>query len=147
MKTPQGYRAWASTQARLLQERQFGQLDLEHLVEEVEAMGTSGNRVLEALLTDLLANLLKWQYQPIYVMRRKFAIMGQRKRLNWLLKDNPDIAGKLPEALTRAYELAVLAVAEQTAIQPNRLPAHCPWTFTQISNADFLPPAEGMPCA
>jgi len=147
MNTRQDYRGWASTQARLLQQRQFGQLDLERLAEEVEAMGTSGSRVLEVLLTDLLANLLKWQYQPVYVMRRKFAISGQRKRLGWLLKDNPDMAAKLPETFTRAYELAVLAVAETAGIQPNRLPAQCPWTFAQISDYGFLPTVEGQPCA
>lgn len=107
-------------------------------------MGTNGRRVLEMLLTDLLANLLKWQYQPVYVMRRKFAISSQRKRLNWLLKDNPDMAEQLPQNLTRAYQLAVLAVAETTGIQPNRLPAQCPWTFAQISSTDFLPVAEGI---
>ncbi|UJS26354.1 DUF29 domain-containing protein [Thiothrix winogradskyi] len=147
MKTWQDYRAWAATQAKLLRQHQFAQLDLEHLAEEVEAMGTSGKRVLEVLLTDLLVNLVKWQYQPVYVMRRQFAISGQRKRLNWLLKDNPDMAEQLPQTLTRAYELAVLAVAETTGIQPNRLPDQCPWTFAQISSADFLPPAEGTSCA
>lgn len=109
------------------------------MAEEVEAMGISGSRVLEVLLTSLLANLLKWQYQPVYVMRRKFAIGSQRKRLNWLLKDNPDMAEQLTATLARAYALAVLSVAESTGIHPNGLPAQCPWTFAQISSTEFLP--------
>lgn len=56
--------AWASEQARLLRAGLFSQLDIEHVIEEIEDVGKSEKRELASRLAVLLAHLLKWQYQP-----------------------------------------------------------------------------------
>lgn len=56
--------AWANEQARLLRAGQFDQLDIEHVAEEIEAVGKSEQRDLASRMAIVLAHLLKWQFQP-----------------------------------------------------------------------------------
>ena len=56
--------AWANEQAKLLRAGQFGQLDIEHIAEEIEDVGKSEQRELASRMAILLAHLLKWQFQP-----------------------------------------------------------------------------------
>ncbi|WPL19317.1 hypothetical protein Thiowin_04434 [Thiorhodovibrio winogradskyi] len=55
--------AWANEQAGLLRSRRFDQLDIAHLVEEIEDVGKSEQRELASRMAVLLAHLLKWAYQ------------------------------------------------------------------------------------
>ncbi|HNF92923.1 MAG TPA: DUF29 domain-containing protein, partial [Accumulibacter sp.] len=50
---------WARQQADLLREGRFDTLDAEHLIEELEAMGSRERRELANRLTVLLTHLLK----------------------------------------------------------------------------------------
>ena len=56
--------AWAAANAELLRQRRFGELDVPHLIEELEDMGKSERRALESCLSALLMHLLKWMHQP-----------------------------------------------------------------------------------
>ena len=62
--------SWSLEQAKLLRERKFDQIDLEHIIEEIEDMSKSEKRALESFLETLLMHLLKWQYQPFYIGKR-----------------------------------------------------------------------------
>jgi hypothetical protein len=52
----------AKTNADLLKAGQFGQLDIEHLLDELSDMDRSEQRALESCLRVLLAHLLRWQF-------------------------------------------------------------------------------------
>jgi hypothetical protein len=54
---------WTHQHIRLLKARKFDELDIEHLIEELEDMGKSNVRELESRLIILIAYLLKWQFQ------------------------------------------------------------------------------------
>ncbi len=56
--------AWAERQAAHLRAGQLDRLDVEHLIEELEAMAGKLRRELKNRLRVLLAHLLKWQAQP-----------------------------------------------------------------------------------
>ena len=56
--------AWASQQSSLLRAGYFADLDLEHLMEEIDDVGRSERRELASRMAVLLAHLLKWAYQP-----------------------------------------------------------------------------------
>ena len=74
--------AWASEQASLLRAGRFELLDRDHIAEEIEAVGTSEQRVLASRMSVLLAHLLKWRYQ---LARRRASwekpLLAQRKAL------------------------------------------------------------------
>ncbi len=58
---------WSLEQASLLRKRKFDQVDLEHIIEEIEDMSKSEKRTLQSFLETLLMHLLKWQYQPVLI--------------------------------------------------------------------------------
>ncbi len=53
---------WAKEQAHLLEERRFGELDLENLIEEVRTVGGSDKREIYSRMEVLIAHLLQWRY-------------------------------------------------------------------------------------
>jgi hypothetical protein len=59
------YYGWTVEQAELLKTGDWQHLDIENLIEEVEAMGRSEKRALESRLVVLVTHLLKWKYQPV----------------------------------------------------------------------------------
>ncbi len=56
--------AWANEQARLLRAGRLDRLDIEHIADKIEDVGTSEQRELANRMADLLAHLPKWQFQP-----------------------------------------------------------------------------------
>jgi hypothetical protein len=55
---------WTTQTAQLLKQRRFSEIDLEHLIEEIEDLGRSEYRALGSRLEVLLMHLLKVKYQP-----------------------------------------------------------------------------------
>jgi hypothetical protein len=56
--------AWTQEQAKLLRGRQWSQLDLLNLIEEIESLGKQQRPELRNRLSVLIGHLLKWEYQP-----------------------------------------------------------------------------------
>ena len=133
--------SWSLEQARLLRERKFDQIDLEHIIEEIEDMSKSEKRALESFLETLLMHLLKWQYQPFYIGRRSWelTIIEQRKRLKKHMRENPGLKSKLEEAILDTYDLAKSGAEKETGIPSSSFPETCPWEYEQFINPDFWP--------
>jgi hypothetical protein len=131
---------WTQEQARLLKTGQFQQLDIEHLVEELECMGARERRELANRLAVLLAHLLKWQYQPERRGRSwMFTIKTQRFDARTVLQQNPGIRPLLPEILENAYYKARLSAAKQTGREETAFPNVCPWSVAEILEDGFWP--------
>lgn len=56
--------AWAQEQAALLRDRQWEQLDFEHIAEEIAELNLLERHELAHRYVILLSHLLKWRYQP-----------------------------------------------------------------------------------
>jgi hypothetical protein len=131
---------WALEQAALLKEKKFDQIDLEHIIEEIEDMGKSEKRALQSFLETLLMYLLKWQFQPACQGRSwKYTIIEQRKRILEHLQDNPGLKGKLPELIAAAYGYSITGAVRETGLSPVTFPETCPWTYDQFMDFDFWP--------
>ena len=131
---------WALEQAALLRARKFDQIDLEHIIEEIEDMSKSEKRALQSFLETLLMHLLKWQYQPAYQGNSwKFTIIEQRDRIIEHLQENPGLKSKLPDLIIRAYNYAVKGAVRETGLPVIHFPADCPWTFEEFMNPEFWP--------
>jgi hypothetical protein len=94
------YTAWAKHMAELLKARKFGELDIEHLVEELEDMGASERNELESRVTVSLVHLLKWQFQYRQLSERwkefkgdswRSTLIEQRSRLVKRLRKAPGL--------------------------------------------------------
>ena len=58
--------AWTQQQVDILKSGNLDDVDIKHLIEEIESMGASERRELINRLAVLLAHLLKWNYQPSF---------------------------------------------------------------------------------
>jgi hypothetical protein len=132
--------AWANEQAALLRAGKLSAADIENIAEEIESMGRGEKRELINRLSVLLAHLLKWRFQP---ERRghgwTYSIREQRLQIARHMKDNPSLHGKTAEAMSDAYQTALLAAAEDAGLPEQTFPPACPYTFEQAVSADFWP--------
>ena len=131
---------WSLEQAELLRERKFDQVDLDHIIEEIEDMSKSEKRALQSFLETLLMHLLKWEYQPAYRGRSwKFTIIEQRNRIESHLEENPGLKGKLLDVIEKAYRYALSGAVRETGFQEKTFPEACPWSFEHFMDAKFWP--------
>ncbi len=136
----QDFYAWTQQQISLLRSRRFNEIDLEHLIEEVESMGNSELRELEYRLTVLLMHLLKWQYQANLQTRSWIlTIKEQRRRIVKRLQQIPSLKSKLNEVIADAYDLARGDAADETGLSESTFPIECPWIYAQIVDMEFWP--------
>lgn len=135
--------AWLIKNAKLLRNRQFNDVDIENIADELEAMSKSEKRELLSRLTVLLAHLLKWQFQSARRSRSwKNTILTQRIDIKELLEDSPSLEYDLQDKIAVAYEKARLRAEDETGIDKKHFPKECPFTFAQMLNKDFFPESE-----
>lgn len=142
------YTEWAKQSAKLLKAGRFSELDIEHLLEELESMGASERNELENRLVILIAHLLKWQFQYKQLSERwqefdgrswRSTIVEQRTRLAKRLRKSPGLKSTLDEVMSEAYEDAVELAVKETQLPISTFPAQCPYTIKQLLNDDFYP--------
>jgi hypothetical protein len=135
--------AWSKAQADLLRARRFGDLDLEHLIEEVEDLGEALYRSARSRLRTIIEHLLKLEHSPARDPRGGWVetVMTQRSDLEDEL--TASLRPRIEQALARTYDQARRNAAatlrehgEQSAA--DALPATCPYTFDQLTG-DWLP--------
>ncbi|MFN8491514.1 MAG: DUF29 domain-containing protein [Caldilineaceae bacterium] len=131
---------WTQRQASLLQNEDFAELDLPHLIEEIEAMGQNQRHALASHLIGLLLHLLKYAYQP---QRRTQSwlrgIDNHRTEIELILEYNHSLATELPDQLVYVYPKARRKASKETGLAINHFPENCPWTSAQILDLDWLP--------
>ena len=147
----QDYSTWAAKTAELLRQGRFSELDLDHLVEELDDMGKSQRHELVSRLRVLIAHLLKWQYQYRQLSERwaeyegkswRNTLIEERFALGYLLEEYPGLKGKMSEAVTKAYPQAVELAARESERPVKTFPVSCPYTQAQILDPDFYPDVE-----
>lgn len=134
------YSLWVQQQHGLLKAGRFNELDLDNLIEEVEAMGKSEYDRLVSHLRVLLCHLLKWQYQPERRGRSwEVTIITQRNQAEMVLYDSPSFKHRLPDAIDKGYRRAVNEAIKQTGLPKKTFPVTCPWSYEQFMSDDFRP--------
>jgi hypothetical protein len=123
---------WTGVQATLLRNKEFDQMDLENLIDEVECLGRSEKRALKSHLKILLTHMLKKKYQPEkYTKSWDLSIKNARCEFMQCLNENPSLRPKLHEIFEQAYLASVVAAIKETGLE-NVFPEKCPWTLEEI---------------
>lgn len=137
----QDFFAWSQAQAELLRIRRFAGIDVDHLVEELEAMGARERCELIGRLKVLLGHLLKWQFQAHLGSRRwEATIKEPRFSIDDLIDDNPSLGVLLDDqVLARAYRRARLLAVEETNLDESTFPPTCPYSIAEIRENGFYP--------
>jgi hypothetical protein len=144
----QDFDAWIQQHINLLKQGKVAEIDVDHLIEELEDMGKSNQRELVNRFIPLIAHLLKWQYQYKQLQDQWVAFTGgswrgtiteQRTKLAKLLKQSPSLKGKLSEAILDAYPDALKVAVSETSFPKSTFPNSCPYTIEQLLDEDFYP--------
>ncbi|EGV20651.1 DUF29 domain-containing protein [Thiocapsa marina] len=132
--------AWTQQTAELLRQRRFQELDIEHLVEELETMGRRDRQELISRLKILLGHLLKWQYQPAHRSSSwRGSILEQRLRIRDLLQDSPSLKPLFAEAAASAYRDGATLASKETGLSPAHFPEALPYVPDHLLEDDWLP--------
>ncbi|TVP59744.1 MAG: DUF29 domain-containing protein [Nodularia sp. (in: Bacteria)] len=108
----QDFCLWLENTAKKLRSKEFSEIELEALVEEIEALGRSEKQELENRLDVLLAHLLKRIYIDSAYDNRgwELTIQEQRKCLRRLLKKSPSLKGYFAEVFDEVWQDALSQV-------------------------------------
>ena len=132
--------AWTQQTAELLRQRRFQELDIEHLVDELETMGRRDRQELVSRLKILLGHLLKWQYQsPHRSSSWRGSILEQRLRIRDLLQDSPSLKPFLAEAAAAAYGDGAKLASKETGLTLAQFPDVLPYALDRLLDDDWLP--------
>lgn len=131
---------WTRQQADLLKAGKWADLDTEHLIEEIEAMGRRERRELTQRFEVLLTHLLKWRYQPEFRGRSwRLTVIEQRRRISKLLTANPSLKPELEGCFLDAYDDARFGAMKETGLALDTFPEQPPFTLGNALNFEYLP--------
>jgi Domain of unknown function DUF29 len=144
IRTPTLYEAdfvqWSDRTAQLLREHRFEDLDLEHLIEEIEDLGNRHRDAVESQLTRLLMHLLKWEFQP---EKRSSSWLGSikesRKQIKRLCRRYPSLKVYLEQCWNECYTDAIEDASDETGIPQSQFPTRYPHAIIDVLNPEFLP--------
>jgi hypothetical protein len=130
--------SWTFEQARLVREGRWEGVDRENVAEEIESLGREQFAKLESALQILLMHMLKWDYQPERRGRSwMLSIKAQRMRVDRVLRQNPGLKPRIPEASEEGYAQARVDAALETGLDEESFPAQCPYSWDDIVSREF----------
>jgi hypothetical protein len=133
---------WVQRQADLLRQGRFRALDLAHLIEEVEDLGTNLRNAVASRTREIVLHLLKLQYSPAVEPRRGWRDSVGKQRDDLELEITPSLRRHLITELESVYQLARRRAVDdlaQDGVKPDQLPASCPYTLEQILDPVWRP--------
>jgi hypothetical protein len=134
------FNIWLEITANLLKEKQFDELDLENLIEEIESMARNNRRELKSRLIVLIMHLLKWKYQPQKQSKSWLSTINlQRGELELLLEENPSLKPSIEMIIDNCYDKARKRASKETQLNLTTFPVDNPFTLEEILDEDFYP--------
>jgi Domain of unknown function DUF29 len=134
---------WTQRQAELLRARKFEDLDLEHLIEEVEDLGGAVKKSVRSRTRTIIEHLLKLQHSPAVDPKPGWRDTVRTQRDDLLDDLTPtlgrELADELPELYARARQRTEASLRDHGEhAAADALPQSCPYTADQITG-DWLP--------
>lgn len=128
---------WSEEQIALLKNREFEKLDIEYLLEELDAVGKSDQHALYSYLVVLFTHILKIQYQPNNGCNSWYASCSNAKGgVNKILKRHPSYRKLLMEEAQDAYIIARKNAHHETGIPLVNFPKELPIDLEFYLNDD-----------
>ena len=133
---------WADHTAELLRQGKFHEVDLEHLIEEVEGLAGSDRHAVRSQLTRLLMHLIKERIQPERAGSSwRTSIVDARREIRLKLEASPSLRPYLNTIVAEDYHEAVKDALDETGLAGKALafplPANCPYTLSQLLEDDL----------
>ena len=134
--------AWAKRQADLLRAGRYADLDLEHLIEEMEGLSRKEKQEVESRALLILVHLLKLSFSSASEPRRGWrrTVMVQRRSLDRMLTTTlrHHLARQLHTLYKDARRLTAVEL-ETDAVEPDILPETCLYTLDEVLDSQWWP--------
>ena len=131
---------WALQNATLVRQGRVGEADLDHIAEELEALGISQRHALATRIKVLLMHLLKWSLRPELDNKSwRATISVQRRDIARMLRKAPSLAPCVAEEVRDVYPDAAADATDEMLVDASPFPAECPFTVEQILDLNFFP--------
>jgi hypothetical protein len=133
---------WVERQTDLLRKGRFRDLDLAHLIEEVEDLGTNLRNAVTSRTREIMLHLLKLQYSPAVEPRGGWQESVGKQRDDLELEITPSLRRRITAELESIFQKARRRAVDDLArdhVKPDQLPTNCPYTFEQIIDPVWRP--------
>jgi hypothetical protein len=115
--------AWVGAQSAAIRERRWTDIDVDHLIEEIDSLGRSAKQQLRNRVVVLLTHLLKKEHQTERASRSwENTIAEHTERIEQILEESPSLRPVLPDVVDRAYRLARFRAARETRLPLETFP-------------------------
>ncbi len=130
---------WLEETIELLKQRQFSQLDVENLIEELISLGKRDLAKAKSLLRQIIIHILLLQYRHVEYERNYRHWIGEIKTFRYDLNNHltTNLTKKLQDDLENIYQSAVEFVKIKTDL--NIFLEKCPYTLVQLLDENYLP--------
>jgi len=134
------FAAWLDVQVAAL--REFADLDLDNLIEEVEAIRRADERSVQHHARVVVAQLLQLAHSTLGDPRRSWKSTADAHRDELEMRLTPtmreELESRLEEVYTRGREIAA-TVLETEGTDHGWLPRTCPYTHAEILEEGWFP--------
>ncbi|MCC5656526.1 DUF29 domain-containing protein [Nostoc sp. XA010] len=130
---------WLEKTVELLKQKQFNQLDLENLIEELISLGKRDLAKAKSLLRQIIIHILLLQYWQVEYERNSRHWIGEIKTFRYDLNNHltTNLINKLQDDLENIYQSAVDFVKIKTDL--TIFLEKCPYTLVELLDDNYLP--------
>lgn len=138
----QDYPEWLDITLNQLQNRDLENIDWEHLIEEITALGNEQRRKVESYLLRLLIHLLLYDY---WQSEKDWSARGWEKEIDNfrleldLLLESKVLDNHCQKIIDKIYIKARNNAIRKSQLSPEIFPETCPYSLTEILNPEWLP--------
>lgn len=138
----QDFVLWVDETLRQLQDRDIAHLDWEHLIEEIEALGSEQRRKVRSYLKQLFIHLLLYRY---WLAEKENCERGWREEIENFRDELEDLFESKTlyhygqQEMDRVYARARSRTIQKTGLDPSTFPSECPFSWEEALDFEFLP--------
>ncbi|WP_319420117.1 DUF29 domain-containing protein [Pleurocapsa sp. FMAR1] len=128
------YDSWLSEQVKLLRTRNFEHLDINNLIEELEALGRAEKSAVKSLTYQIILHLLLIDYWSDESVYNKDHWRAEVDAFQLQLEDKltTNLKQLIEDNLPRLYEKAKTNAARKSRLREDCFPSCCPYTLGDI---------------
>lgn len=139
----QDYCLWLENTVTLLSNKDFNNLDLENLIEEIESLGRSEKRAIASYLMRLCEHLLKikyWESERERCLRGwKVEVQNFRLEIEAELDASPSLKSFLRDIFIKQYRNGRKLFLNASDFNKNQVPETPDFTLEQALDENWLP--------
>lgn len=137
------YQRWLAQTVAQLKAKDFSNLDLENLIEEIESLGKSEKRAISSYLMRLCEHLLKikyWESEREMCFRGwKLEVRNFRLQIQESLETSPSLNSFLNDAFAKQYRNGRKLFLDLSDLSEKLIPQEPYFTLEQALDEDWLP--------